>query len=398
LDTNNDEIREKICHALGEIGDPSVIKSLFILLEKGNEPICNKAKNTIQKVMTESEVGFLIDKLKTDDEDLRKRICDILFNRRDVSYPMIKKVFKDDSKHKNIRITAIEIIQKVKDAEVVDDLIELLEDRFIAPYAIHALGVIGDEKVIALLLERVNDDNVLIARESSLALGKFLNPEALKYYRVFGPLYSNKTFNEVKRLILDHGESIKEPLLLALSCKNEKVQKAVAKLFGELGEQGIQWIDEELDFRSDESLYNGAVLALGEINLPSAVKSLEKMLFKDDKELKLKTVESLKKNDDITAKIYSIIYEFLYLQGDINKLQPYKEEINIPLTKILDYEQDFEIKQKVLTIFSTFGNRQSVYFLEKLWQMEMYKKKKNQDYILELEVAVASLKKKFDVT
>lgn len=394
---SSQEMKDRIIWTLNEIGEPSVIEHMFKFLEDDSNQICVNTQKTIQNIMTESEVVFLIEKLNTDNEDLRKKITEILFRRIDIAYQDVKKVLTDKGKDKNVRIAAIEIIQKMKDKDSYDDLIGLLDNRQIAHYAVRALGVLGDENIVQLFLEKLNDDNKLVAKEAALALVNFKNPEAIKYYNVFGPLYSNKTFNDVKNQILKHGDEIKEPLLLALSCKNERIQKAVSKILGELEEKGIKWLEEELEFNPEERFYNGAILALGEINHPSSVRPLEKILFGNDKELKLKACKSLKNNDDINAKIYSIACEYIFLNEDINKIYPYVDNINIPLTKMLDYESDFDIKRRILDIFQDCGTRKSIPFLEKIWQLEMYKKTQNKDYMLELETVIANLKKKYEV-
>jgi HEAT repeat protein len=392
------EVKEKICWVFGEIGDHSVLNSALDLLSDSNEKIWTTIKKSIENIITESDIDFLTQSLDTENQDLSDRIIDILINKKAISFEHIKKTMLDEHAKKNVRIASIDIIRRIKDSNSVNDLMKLLDNEKFAPYAIRALGEIGDPKAVEHILDSINHDNRAIARESALALGKFSNPEALKYYSVFGPLYSNKTFNEVKNLIVDIGDSAKEPMLLALSAKNEKIKKAITKIFGEMGEKGIKWIEEELEFTSDRSFIVGAVQALGNINLPSAVKPLEKLLFSEDQEIKLLAIESLKNNEDIKAKIYAVIYDILLFKEDNNKIVPFKDDMNIPLTKVLDFETDIKIKKKALDIFMIHGNRSSITYLEKLWQLETYKKSRNTELIFELEVAIANLKKRYDMT
>jgi len=213
LDDADDEVRWKAAIGLKQIGKPSVLHLVAVLMS-GKLAAKHCAAWTLGEIGDADAAGPLAAALEEADEDLRWKAAISLTQLGSASLPALNQVLKKGNVE--TRRCAIWAVGKLGGEAALPALEQALSDpdNHVRAKAVVALGTIPGEAATKLLLRMVNDPDQIVRKDAIVALGrrgKSLEPTARpekpeKEPTVEVPLYGlwEVAFKPAKPLKLDN--------------------------------------------------------------------------------------------------------------------------------------------------------------------------------------------------
>ena len=158
---------------------------------------------------------------------------------------------------------------------------------FTLPEAVRALGGIGDEQAVDLLIEELENWNVHAVQEAIKGLGHLGSPQAIQpLIAVFRHDWDDEetitAWQEASKALAAIGETALVPLIEGLQDRNSLVRSGVIDALGQL--RGTQAVDPLVSMLQDEErqVRADAAEALGSIGDQHAVEPLVALLADED--------------------------------------------------------------------------------------------------------------------
>lgn len=165
-------VQQAAMDALIEFTDESAVHNVLPLLSDRRVSIRNMAREVLEKIGI-CGIELFSRHLFGANEDLRKMIADILGKIEcEESVNILVELLKDPSA--NVRSAAAEGLGNVGDSRVVDNLIELLNERWVSLFAARSLGRLRDKRAIkplTRLLRSPYTESKIIAIEALSSIG-----------------------------------------------------------------------------------------------------------------------------------------------------------------------------------------------------------------------------------
>jgi HEAT repeat protein len=154
------EYRFRILRALGDIGDPEALDTLFDYLKKGNDTEKKEAIVAISKIRDEKAYKFLIEIVNDKKSGYRKMAINALNNEKAkaISADIIYKIFEDPSDPN--RKDAEEALQKMKDGRLANYYAKIVLDaKGEKPCSeeLRNLWMLGDRRATAIFMDVISD-------------------------------------------------------------------------------------------------------------------------------------------------------------------------------------------------------------------------------------------------
>ncbi len=173
--------RWEAAEGLGELGDPRAIPALVQALRDPHAFVRWAAARAIGRIGGEEAVALLLPLLQEDDPLVRRSAADALgyLDTPDVRQALRRALRDPDP---SVRRNAIEAVARLGDREAVGILAAVLtssDDLWIRYSAAEALGLVGDHRAIAALIEVAQDRQVLLRRVAARSLGRLRDSRAI---------------------------------------------------------------------------------------------------------------------------------------------------------------------------------------------------------------------------
>ncbi len=159
LKSDNTDVRRRAVWALGEVSDIRAVEPLINALKDENRSIQVNVIDSLGK-MGGLAVEPLLQALKNDDRAIRLNAAKALRKLKDPeAVELLIAALEDESAY--VRLNAAKALGSIKDPEAVIPLIEALEDGnvYVRKNAVWSLGRIKDQMAIEHLIEMLNDRN-----------------------------------------------------------------------------------------------------------------------------------------------------------------------------------------------------------------------------------------------
>ena len=183
LEDPAEQVRITAITFLGIRKEKKAIPQLLRFLEAGaNE--CTAAKNALISIADESIIPKIISKASHEKEHTRQAVAEILgyFPVAPNNVSTLLRLLRDPSR--NVRISAIESLGKLRREHTADALIEMANDEDVetAVAAIYALSMIPHEKVVKTLIKLCGSEKRKIRTAAAVALYRLRggDPDFLK--------------------------------------------------------------------------------------------------------------------------------------------------------------------------------------------------------------------------
>jgi HEAT repeat protein len=332
-------VRKSATDILVGVKDKSVITKLIDTLYSENANTRNSAIEVLTAFGADA-IESLTEGFKAANPDVKKFIIDIIGNIRDARVPrfLLKEIF-DKTNDDNVKSAAIEHLSKIKNNDVVDNLLSVLkgDDLFLSYYAVNALGKIGDDRSVSALISALSRKELRkpvikalgqIAENVSLSsITPFLKDEskgvceetivAIENFYIKG-LPEDAIVTEIRKAAGDdalnillpfarsHKKEVKKAALILLGLLKEKsVIPAILEISSEMEPQediiralvyiGKALPDALMPYLSSGDVYQRRILCdvAGRTGLPVFFKPLVKMLKDKDSHSRAKTAHAL---------------------------------------------------------------------------------------------------------
>jgi len=173
--------RWEAAEALGRLGDPRVVPDLVQALRDPHAFVRWAAAQTLGQIGGETAVPLLLPMLEDPDRLVRRSAVDALgyLDTPAVRQALRRALHDSDA---TVRRNAIEAVARLGDAGAVDALSPALDarnDLWVRYSAAEALGVVGDHRAVAPLIESLQDHHVLIRRAAARSLGLLRDSRAI---------------------------------------------------------------------------------------------------------------------------------------------------------------------------------------------------------------------------
>ena len=275
LKDEDEDVRRNAAEALVKIGEPAVEPLIKVLKDK-NAKVRGDAAYALGRIGDKRAVDALIEVLRNEDDDAL------------------------------VRLSAAEALIRIGEP-AVEPLIEALkdEDEDARSFAADALGEIGDRRAVDALVKILKDGSAEVRESAACALGKIGDEKALPHleliwekeeskevkvwvaYALFRIAKKEGTFEFLLDVLKDRDREVRWQAVLALGGTGDK--RAVEPLMGVLKDIG-----------EDMLVRGSAANALVEIGEP-AVRPLIKALRDEDVEVRWNAAAALGKIGDRRA-------------------------------------------------------------------------------------------------
>ncbi|MGC8874285.1 MAG: HEAT repeat domain-containing protein [Chloroflexia bacterium] len=173
--------RWSAAEGLGRLGDPRALPALVRALRDPHAFVRWTAVQALEEIGSAETVALLLPLLEDKDPLVRRSAVDGL-GRFDTpeSRQALRRALRDPDPA--VRRNAIDAVARLRDTEAVDTLILALDPRnglWVRYSAAEALGVVGDHRAIAPLMEAAEDAQVLIRRVAVRSLGQLRDSRAI---------------------------------------------------------------------------------------------------------------------------------------------------------------------------------------------------------------------------
>ena len=370
-------VRRRLVQSLSRRAAPEAIAALLRAVRDRHLDfaVLNSALQILQASSVKT-TETLIEFLRGDDADLRMQAALMLGEQNDaLAIPVLLAALEDENS--NVRYHAIEALGKLKAAVAVEPLLEiaetgdfflsfvaldalrhladerhaprilpLLQDDFLREAAVAALGAIGDEQIVAPLIDLLNKDKASttpVAHALASLSGRFENDSA-----------KSEDMIERARKTIDAGG--KANLLAALDESSEIDLTALAGLGGWFGDERIR--EKLLTLLENENVREEAARALGRQGA-AAVDSLLELLETNDPELSRTVARVLGQIGD--ARAFEPLVELLKTgdaaarQAAVGALRALAHPETIPVACALLADSDAGVREAAIRVVGHFG-------------------------------------------
>ncbi|MBS3781442.1 MAG: HEAT repeat domain-containing protein [Candidatus Thermoplasmatota archaeon] len=202
-------------------------------------------------------------------------------------------------------------IEELKDERDIEKLIELLQESEvqIREEAVKTLGMIGAEKALSPLIERLKEDPASTVRaNAALALSNLESEECKTALKEAADDEDWKVRHDAAIAMGDFQEETLEEKLCSLIKDEElEVRRKAINSLGEIGDEDK--ISEIQGHLEDESLKKHAARAISKIGTKKAVEPLEEIYYDGDQEIREIAVQGIGKIE--REEISSVILDAL---------------------------------------------------------------------------------------
>lgn len=181
LESEQASQRWEAAEGLGELGDPRAIPALVQALRDPHAFVRWAAAQAIGRIGGEEAISLLLPLLQESDALVRRSAADALgyLDAPEVRRSLRRALRDPDP---TVRRNAIEAVARLDDREAVGILAAMLtssDDLWVRYSAAEALGVVGDHRAIAALIEAAQDRQVLLRRAAVRSLGLLRDSRAI---------------------------------------------------------------------------------------------------------------------------------------------------------------------------------------------------------------------------
>ena len=398
-----------LAKALGNTNDRDTVESLIRMLAVDDPGLRQASRKSLEKVTkqagdndsawwkdwwsrnkSKTREQWLEDIVLKQEENNRQQEAKLEQLRLEVSQKSIKlletRTDKTDpktlmealkSEYPDVRIFAAKELAKIKEASVIDVLIDAALDKQeeVRIEVVQRLGEIGDERAVKPLIDTLDDESLVVREKAARALGLLRKPEATE--PLISTLHSNTNLlitcaiidalgqigdtRAIDPLItfLSHQESkirecaaaslggirnarAVEPLIDALSDEQERVRWYAADSLGKIGNPVC--VDALIKLLTDTSarVRESAVTALGQMGNQQAIESLTKATQDVDKRVSEQASESLINIKNMSFDAMDTVATVFYNSKDYRRAEILLER------QLTEYANKPELQEKIL--------------------------------------------------
>lgn len=284
---DNDRVQIAALGGLENQPTRHIVQTIKPLLEHKKEAVRIKAIRVLSNAENESAIEPLVSALKDDALLVRQEAMSALTALSDSGKVPLGKLLIGlmQEKDVNVRRSASEVLNKVKDRSVINELLGYLrdEDWWVRETIAETLGEIGGEEVIDTMIDFLGDKDANVRRYA---------------VEILAQNKAVKAFKPLTQLLKDPDWWIREKVVEALGQIGD--QKAIPLLIKLLSVPELRW---------------AGVIALGELKAEQGTDALIKLFETEDtREGKLEIMDALQK-----IKGKKVIALMEHLIGDENK-------------------------------------------------------------------------------
>ena len=317
----------------------------------------------------------LVDELESSSWDVRKiatKILIDLINNEDIEIITLLTEFLKIADDWDARKNAIEILGHAgKRKEIFDALMNAISDEneFVAGQAILAIGTMSNEKAIPYILTELKSDSEHIKISAINALGKIWDETVIV---PLNKIISGNVPDVLYKAAYKALTNIRLQSLDAFTSTDIDIKQKAIKILGLLGGEDV--ISYLLDALRDNDLkiQNSALTALENQKDIRVMEALQPLLKSDDESVRIKVIDILTKNFDITDKMSQLLIKALKDESstirhkalkELNKLKNY--HFLPAIISAIDDEEE-TIRTFIAEILENYYDVQSVKALNKL--------------------------------
>ncbi|GAK52496.1 hypothetical protein U14_03747 [Candidatus Moduliflexus flocculans] len=318
LDDSHIAVREAAEATLIAIGGADVVAALIPCLSHESPTVLNYAIEILSRIGLDA-VQYILPLLESRDHDIRKFACDILGKLKyaDAMYELID-LLKDP--HVNVAISAGEALGNIGSPEAVPYLIRSLHhaDTWMKCIAVEALGKIGDARAVEPFINFPVSEDPIVLYTVIKAMGNFDDERVLPYILAIlhsNPMFASSAAQAIDQLADRHGERVYQEVSAA------GVGEAFIRLLS----------NDNLD------VVRSAISLVGHLRLTSAVPSLRSLLEHHDAKIIAKSASALVRIGDPGAQALSQVFVRLLpsFQRDVAEYDEQLSLARLPLLRML---------------------------------------------------------------
>ena len=361
LDHPNEDVRQAVASALGEIKDPCAVEPLITKLNDPHESVRRSAASALRDIKEPCAVGPLIAKLNDPNEAVRQAAARVLGTIKDIRAvePLVAKL---DDPSEAVRQAAASALGDIKDIRAVEPLIVKLDDpnESVRRVVASALGAIKDIRAVKPLIAKLDDSSEAVREAAASALG------AIKDIRAVKPLIaklddSSEAVREAAASALGDIKDIRavDPLIAKLDDSSEAVREAAASALGDIKDpRAVDPLIAKLD-NLEEGVHWFIARSLVMLGHEQTILKLFELLNDDQRDTRTASLQALSAlcNDETDRKLLSrdldALDPFLDPEEDIgeSQIQSAAETLEIPMEEVItryqSLAQQFSLKLKI---------------------------------------------------
>lgn len=236
LDDSNYEVRASVTRALGMIGDSECVDPVIKMLNDPSESVRKSAITSLSQI-GKPAVNSLLKVINSADTKQQEVILSILGKIKD-SRAIGRVMMALDAAEESTRLMAAEALISfdLLANEPLTKLVERSQGNIEALLpALHALGEIGSEQSIKVLLMTLGNKNEAVRLSAAEALGKIAGTAVEPLINNLRDVFWDVRYAAATALGHTNDERAIEPLNIALKDEERSVRNAAAKSLNKLG-------------------------------------------------------------------------------------------------------------------------------------------------------------------
>lgn len=236
LDDSNHEVRASVTKALGMIGDSECVDPVIRMLNDPSESVRNSAMVSLTQIGKPAVNSLLkvIDSADTKQQDVIISVLGKIKDSRAIGRVMMALEGVEES----TRLIAAEALIRfdLLASEPLNKLVERSQGNIeVLLHALHALGEIGSEQSIKVLLRTLGNNNETVRLSAAEALGKIAGSAVEPLINNLRDVFWDVRYAAATALGHTNDERAIEPLNIALKDEERSVRNAAAKSLNQLG-------------------------------------------------------------------------------------------------------------------------------------------------------------------
>jgi len=242
------KVKFSIIKTLGHLKEKDSLDILIKMLNKGKTRMKNAVSEALGNIGSEIAVEPLIETLKDDTARVSaiKALGQIGSNK---AIDCLLEMLHD--RDPEVRSAAATSLGQIKDPKALEELTKALEedsDVNVRRLASIAIGEIGQESSVPVLIKKLDDQFLNVATSSADSLIKIGNPSVKPLVEVI----ENRLAADA---LIKIGEASVDELIKALTSENENIRTIAAKCLGKIkSEKSVKFLVRELKNNSDKTL------------------------------------------------------------------------------------------------------------------------------------------------
>ena len=236
LDDSNHEVRASVTKALGMIGDSECVDPVIRMLNDPSESVRDSAMVALTQIGKPAVNSLLkvIDSADTKQQDVIISVLGKIKDSRAIGRVMTALEGVEES----TRLIAAEALIRfdLLASEPLNKLVERSQGNIeVLLHALHALGEIGSEQSIKVLLRTLGNKNETVRLSAAEALGKIAGSAVEPLINNLRDVFWDVRYAAATALGHTNDERAIEPLNIALKDEERSVRNAAAKSLNQLG-------------------------------------------------------------------------------------------------------------------------------------------------------------------